>query len=486
LNQILPAFVFVVLAATCARAENESGIPITTSSERAREYYQQGLEMEDRLRAREARFFYEKAVAEDSTFALAYMNLAYAQPTAWGFLEKLNRAVALADSVSEGERLIILAAKAAYEGDPLRQRDYYQKLRELHPEDARVYNLLGTVCYGLQDYAEAIEYFQKAIAVRPDFSAPYNMLGYCYRALTKYEEAEQAFKKYVELIPDDPNPYDSYAELLMKMGKYALSIEYYQKALKIDPMFGASHVGIASNLNFMGRYAEAREQLQKYYHNAQDLVQQREALAGLALSYLDEGKTDSAWAYINQRIELARKNNDLLAVSRDQAAIGRVFLKNGDYNQAFSQFADALELIENSDLSAEVKDNSRRSFLVHEILVLAAKQDFAAATARADDYYRRIEAGGNPTFLRQAHELRGIIALAQEKYDAAVTELLQASLENPYNLYRLAQAYAGAGDKVKARESCRKAAECNVSNDFYLSLIRKDAEQLLAELSTGS
>jgi tetratricopeptide (TPR) repeat protein len=481
-SRVLIILLLLVWGAGNGHAGGDSKIPITTVSDQAREYYLQGRDMEERLRAREARLFYEKAVNEDSAFALAYLNLSFAQPTSLGFFDKFNRALALAPAVSEGERLMILAVKAANDGDPLKQRDFYQKLTELFPNDERAYNLLGTSYYGLQDYQQAIEQYTRAITINPEFSTPYNMLGYCYRALEKYVEAEKVFKKYVELIPDDPNPYDSYAELLMKMGDYARSIEFYQKALRVSPDFDASHIGIASNFNFLGQYQKAREQLQKCLNNAEDVGQRRRALSGIALSFLDEGQIDSALAYVNMELSLAKKENDALAQARDMITSGNILLKSGRHNEALTSFEGAVQIIGESNLGQELKENAQRGFLYNAALVLTAKGDFAAATARADDYYRRIEPTGNPYQVRLAHELRGIIALAEEKYDVAVTELLQANLENPYNCYRLALAHAGAGRKDQAREMCLKAANFNTTNDFNLALIRNDAKRLLIEL----
>lgn len=51
-------------------------VPITTSSEQARKLYLQGRDLAEKLRATDARKFYEQAVAADSNFALGYLGLA--------------------------------------------------------------------------------------------------------------------------------------------------------------------------------------------------------------------------------------------------------------------------------------------------------------------------------------------------------------------------------------------------------------------------
>ena len=58
-------------AGTFAQTAPASGkIPITTSSEEARALYLKGRDLAEKLRATDARRFYEQAVAKDKNFAL--------------------------------------------------------------------------------------------------------------------------------------------------------------------------------------------------------------------------------------------------------------------------------------------------------------------------------------------------------------------------------------------------------------------------------
>jgi len=242
-------FTFFVFLSGCAAATSDdtAKLPITTASEKARELYLQGRNLQEKLRALDARPYFQKAVAEDPDFALGYFSLAFTSTSTKEFFASLEKAVSLADAVSEGERWWILGAKAGTDGNPVKQRELFQKLAEKYPNDERCQNILGGHYFGQQQYNYAIEQYEKAIKINPEFSQPYNQLGYAYRFLEKYEDSERTFKKYIEVIPDDPNPYDSYAELLLKIGKFAASIENYRKALQQDPSFTASYLGIATS-----------------------------------------------------------------------------------------------------------------------------------------------------------------------------------------------------------------------------------------------
>ncbi len=474
---VLSIGVVLLLVSGCAKKEKDK-IPITSTSQQAREYFVQGRDLFERLQVQESRQYFEKAVAEDPNFAMGYLFLSFAQPTNKGFFENLDRAVALVDNASEGEQLWILGVEAGINAFAMQQRELYKKLAELYPNDERAHNLLGNNYFGQQEYELAIEAYQRATAIAPNFSPPYNQLGYAHRFLENYTEAEKAFRKYIELIPDDPNPYDSYAELLLKMGRYDESIENYKKALEFNPNFVASHLGIATNLNFKGQYDEARKQLQKLYDIARNDGERRAAHFATTVSYVDQGDMKKALEEQEKQYALAEKINDASAMAGDLVIMGDILRESGKYDQAQAKYQKAVEVIEASDLSEEVKDQTRRGFLFNASRVALGKKDFAAAKAKAEEYRKQVEPIGNPFQIRLAHQLAGMIALEEKEYDKALEELGQANQQNPYNFYRMALAYQGKGGLERAKELCLKAANFNAVNSLTQAYVRTKAQQL--------
>ncbi|PKK84378.1 MAG: hypothetical protein CVT49_03380 [candidate division Zixibacteria bacterium HGW-Zixibacteria-1] len=480
--QSLSLAILILLTAGIGISAQEGKIPITTSSETAREYFLKGQDLADKLRGNESREYFEKAVAEDPNFAMAYLNLAFVQPTAVGYFKMFDKARALADKVSEGERLQILATEAGNGGQSEKQMEYVQQLVKAYPNDERAYNLLGTTYFGRQEYAKAIEAYTQATKINPEFSPPYNQLGYAHRFLENYELAEKAFKKYLELIPDDPNPYDSYAELLLKMGRHEESIDYYNKALAINPQFVNSYIGIATDYNCMGKHNEARAQLNKMLESARDNGERRAALFGMVVSYVDEGLIDKALEVMQRQYALAEKDNDFPAMAGDHITIGNILLEQGLYDKAREHFDKAMLLIKESNLSDAVKENTARIYLYSTGHVDAMSGDLAAAKKKAAEFLAQAEKVKNVGQIRLAHELAGIIALQEKAYDVAVEELKQASPQNPYNCYRMMTALEGKGETEKAREMCNKACHFNSLNDLNYAFIKRKAEERLASM----
>jgi len=461
--------------------KDEGKIPITTSSDEALNYYLQGRALSDKYLNEESIKYYEKAIELDSNFAMAYLNLSFVQASTKGFLEHLDKAVALVDHVSEGERLQIMGWHALYiDAKPMKQREYFQKLVEAYPNDERSHYLFGLSYNGQQEWKPAIEAFKKATKIAPGFSPPYNFIGYAYMFLENYNEAEKAFKKYTELIVNDPNPHDSYAELLMKMGKYDKSIEHYKKALSLDPNFIFSYEGIASNLNYKKQHEEARKQLQKYYDKARNDSERGQACFAMAVSYVDEGNLDQALMELKNKYALDEKSNDAAAMSRDLNGMGNILQEMGSFDKAMAKFDKAVQVAEESNLSNEVKENFKRVYLYYAACVASMKKDFVSAKAKSEEYRKQAESIKNPNEIRFSHQLAGIIALEEKDYDKAIEELQLANQQNPYNLYRMALAYKSKGDKEKAIKLCTKAANFNALSNLNYAFIRNKAENLLA------
>ncbi len=464
------------LSADLAITADNGEIPITTGSQKAKEYYLQGCDLMDKLRPQEALQFFEKAIAEDPGFALAYLDLALVQSNANAFFESFNQAKALIGNVSEPERLLISGIAARASAEPMKERQIYKNLVELCPKDPRAYGSLGDNYYYQQEYKLAISTYIKAIKINPNYPAPYNQLGYSYKFLENYAEAKKAFWRYTKLIPNDPNPHDSFAELLLKIGKYGESISAYEKALSINPNFTTSYLGIATNLNLKGLHQQARSRLQKLYDTAINDDQRRAALLGKAISYVDQGDLEKAVSEMNKVYAIAERNNNVDAMANDIASIGDIFLEMGQYDKALAKYEQAKKIMDESDLSDELKNNAKRVYLYNTARVAFEKRDFESAKAKSNQHKLHVKSRFQ---IRLAHELEGMIALAEKDYGKAIEELKQSNLQDSYNLFRLARAYQGKGEKEQAKELYEKTVGFNELNSFNYGFVRHRARKAL-------
>ncbi len=461
-----------------ASSENAANrkIPNTTSSEEARKEFLQGRDLAERLLIQNSLQHFDKAIALDPNFALAHLNRANASPTAKEFFDHLNHAVSLADKASEGERLLILGTEAGSNGNPTKQKELLEKLVATYPNDERARFNLGGYYFGQQEFDSAIVHYRKATELAPTYSPAFNILGYALRQKENYTEAEQAFRKYIELIPNDPNPYDSLAELYLKMGKFDEAIAQYNKALGIDSNFVNSHLGIGAALMYQGKPAEAEAEFARITGKARSDGERRQALFALTVLAADGGKLDQALAEVDKQYALGEKTSDVANMSGDLQLKGNILLEMAKYDDAKQAFDRALKLTSDSSLSQPIKDNARLVNHFNLARVALGKNDLTTAKTEAEEFRKGAEANKNSFQIKQAHELAGMIAFAQKDYDQSIAELQQANQQNPFNLYRLCQAYQGKTDAGKAKEFCGKAANFNSLPQINYAFVRTKAK----------
>lgn len=471
-----------LLLSVGAMAADSEKIPITTRSDDARKEFLAGRQLFENLKRKASVPHFQKALNLDSDFAMAAAFLAQSEGSARGFFDNIEKAVRAAANASEGERETILGLQAGGAGKTEAQRNHYENAVRLYPSDERALTQLGTHYFVQQEYRKAAEYFTKAVTVNPGYPQAYNLLGYTHRFLGDFAAAENAFKKYTTLIPDDPNPFDSYAELLLKTGRLEESIAMYRKALTIDQNFTPSRIGVATALLYADRPAEARREMDVVLDKAQDDTDRRQAMFVATLSYVEEGNATAALKELKKQYALGEKINDAAAMAGDLVAMGTIELEAGNIGEAENLYAKSLQIVEKSALAEDVKALTRLGAHYNDAVIAAAKGDFMVAQKHAEELFRGAESRGNKNQIRLAHEAKGRIALAQEDYARTLTEMAEASQQNPYNLYRIALAHAGLGQNDKAKSFLKAAAEFSGLPQLNYALIRHKAKTMLTSM----
>lgn len=475
--------IIITLAIFSCGKPNSGKIPITSNSEKALEYYEQGTALAQKLRGQEAVYYYLKAIAEDKDFAFAYMQLALTQTTPKLVFKYFNKAKSLSENASEGEQLAILAIEAGFNNEREKQNEYYVELIEKYPNDEVLHNIYGNFLYSLPKYKAAIKHLKKALEINPELSQPYNMLGYAYRQLGNYEEAEKYFKQYIDIINDDPNPYDSYAELLLKKGEFEESIKFYRQALEIKPDFLASIIGISTNLTLLDRHEEACDELENIELLSTDPGELKRMHFAKAIVNVDFGNFERAIDELKQNISISKEIEDDVAIGQDLINLGVLYLMHDNYENALKYYEKSMEYFERSNISQELKYYMRRQLFVSAARVAWRQNDIE----KLHKYTKKYESSAKTTLnldeLRNVHELHGHINFLEENFIDAIVEYKQANQESPIILYLIGTAYEEVGDFNKAEELYKSAAYYNALNSLDYAYIRKHALARLAELN---
>ncbi|MGE5398996.1 MAG: tetratricopeptide repeat protein [Ignavibacteriales bacterium] len=457
-------------------------LQVTSSSIEAKELYLEAQKLIDELKLEEAIPVLGKAISLDENFALAHLLLAKVLREI-GDPDKAKlhqqKAMELADNVSEGESLWI-RYQNAYIFGPM--QDYIQlrnKLDSTFPNDRRIQYEIGSSYYFDGEMSKAVEYLEKSVRLDPGFAPAFNVLGYAYFKQKKDQEAEKALKRYIELQPNSPNPYDSYAELLLSQGKYDESIAQYQKALSIDPAFYSSLIGVGNNYIFMGEYDKARECYMKLFSNSKRRSDKYDALYNEAISYLYEGNTENALKAMDRYIRLAISDSNYFEASTAASRISFILSETGKTDEALKQNNVANDFLNNYQVPEADKRLRNEWLNLDKSYIMVKKGNLKEARMQLEISEKTMadEKGGDID--KYFNTVMGMLCLNEGNYDGALKYLSGGFTTAPENLYYTAQAYQKKGDNEKARACLDKILNSN-ENSVGLAIMRPRVKEMLS------
>ncbi len=222
---------------------------VSSSSPEAQMYLLRGKREIWEQNSFEARRYFELAVKQDSTFALAWYYLS-TTPTPIS-REKEARKFALAQAVkyasraTEREKFDIASADLGLRASLLKDlgreesgRDWESWLRvrtEIFPFDAEFRFWYGFQLAKSGKVTEGIAELERTLQLDPAFAQAYNTLGYCYVVKGEGEKAIQVLERYIKLQPGNRDPLSSMAECLLILGRYDEAIVKGENAVQISP-----------------------------------------------------------------------------------------------------------------------------------------------------------------------------------------------------------------------------------------------------------
>ena len=464
---------------SCSLGKQKAEIPVTTSSDEARQLFLQGRNLLDAAQPDAARSYFVQAVKLDAGCAQAHLALAEIASTEEQRSAALKRAVALANSVSEGERRMIIAVAAARNDNSNAQLNQYRELMDLYPDDGRARVLFGEFYERQGDYVNAIRFYEAAIELDPELSPAYRRLGDAHRARGRYRQAEGAFAEFVALNPSEPNAHSFLAELMMKTGRFEESIEHYERAVALDSGFRPARVGIGNNLIFLDRPEEALRTFQELYESAGGDAGRISALRWRAATHLHQEDHESALTELQAAYALAQESDDVAALTDLLELMADILLEGGQADAALSRYAESLAVLEDADVPETVKHIALTNHVYHQARVATAQREFTTAKLKLTEYRKSLRetAGARNRF----NEIFGLIALAEGNMEIAVRRLELSDLQDPRVTYWLALAYRDLGREEEARKNCRRAAEFNAPR-IEFAFVRAKARRLLEEI----
>ena len=235
------AGVLPVLAERCGAdlsSPIQSVTEVTTANSEAYKYYVAAGLAADRAEFRKRIELLEKAVALDSTFALAWFGLAKTHRAVGEYAatrESTEQAWRWRSRLTIQDRMRLGAWR-----DQLNYRvtDAIEVCRELHvrwPDDEKILKELSFALYYWRYHNECLEVTRQGMALYPDdrdFIFDYQML---LAFLGRPDEALEAVRDLVNRFPDNPNHWDELASRFIEAGFPDSAEVAIQRTLEMKP-----------------------------------------------------------------------------------------------------------------------------------------------------------------------------------------------------------------------------------------------------------
>jgi serine/threonine protein kinase/Tfp pilus assembly protein PilF len=229
---------------------------------------------------RKAIDYFQRAIAKDPSYALAYAGLA-------------DSYTGLGDA-----GLSAIPPKEAFSSANIA----VQKALEIDDNLAEAYASLGHLKMHDFDWVGAERSFMRAIELNPNYATTYHMCGFYYALMGRHHEAISYLKQALELDPVSLGIITDLGVIFYFAGQYDQAIRQYQKTLEMDPGFIRAYVTLGSAFGQKRMHKEAID----YFKKAMKLSGDRLKIAALGRAYALAGKKKEALGIIEELEELSQ------------------------------------------------------------------------------------------------------------------------------------------------------------------------------------
>jgi len=248
--------------------------------------------------------------------------------------QEAERAVALQPTSEEALRL--LGRVLMRQGDVEAGMAAYQKAVAIRPNSFSLHSDMGLALFNASRFADALGAFERAIGLSPNSSLALSQAGAASQALGDSAKALEYFDR-ANAIQPRAETFSSMGTIYYGQGDYAKAASAYEAALLVRPLGAVTHRNLGDAYTHLGRTTDARRAYQEAVTLAEAEVSvsptDARAIARLAVYTAKAGDAAGAMKRVEQAQALA-------------PADGQVQLRAGVVHALAGRTAQALDAIE--------------------------------------------------------------------------------------------------------------------------------------------
>lgn len=443
-HRSIPILFMALALGSCSRPPERT---ITTRSPEALRFYNDGVSAMERFYYAEAESLMERAMALDSTFALARARhaLLHMERDDHSIVRmEMERALSDGAKATRREQLYLRAWNhlAAYRYPE--EAAVLDTLTSEFPSEAEAWTGRGISFERERNIDAAIRMYSRALEADTAYARAAMLLGYAYSTAGNHERAITEMRRYIVLDPASADPRASLGDLLLRVGDYDGALEQYRASLDIRPDYWYSKQQIGTIYHTQGRLREAEEMylmsMRKF--TSDSVRQEANMLAVRAMLNQARGRYEDAVKGYRSAFALDSMNSS--------AAYGivRALMEMGDYPTASGVIGNIRKELERRNLlrtNAMVSYHVLRARLEHK----RGEEDQALLECDSAMAYTN-------QLTRAGVELqRAEILLAQGRFEEALEACdgaLAVNRSYPSALLTLTKIYSAMGDRAMTLE----------------------------------
>ncbi len=433
----------------------------------------------------------DKAIAIDPEFAAAYGWKAFAYES-WGyhaeFVTAIKKTYELIHRLKGRERYKYTAYYyMRIENDIPKAMAELQEYIRLYPEDIFAHHQLGTLYFlAFEDHEKSIEYMRFNIDNRIKMFYSYYVMAWAEMCLGDYEKAREVCELFIDEIGDHP-------EMRFSLSVYYLIRGEYDKALAdIEKAEEMGFVVTFWNDLLKGCIRQTKGDFSGAERHYRNMIASRDVLVGvrgreyLGVLALLQGRFQEAGSQFRQAIDLVEAAGDVANLSRLYAHLAYAGLRKGESEESLRACDKAVEY---GDRSID-PFNAIKLALHLKGLGQLAMGSSAAALETAEALKKASEADPSRLTMRRYLHLVGSIEMKEGNTASAIKSLEEAASLLPAQnqndlagfknslrrtLYHasLAEVYFQAGNMEKARQACETLIGLTIGRTHYGDLYVK-------------
>ena len=233
------------------------------------------------------------------------------------------------------EYALQLAEALRSSGKPDQAVPVYGEVLARNPKSIVAFENLALCLMSLGQAGKAAQMLERALDIAPENATLWDLLGTAWTEQNRFPNAIAAFQKAIQLDETVPEAHNSIGGVLLRRGDFARSEPALRKAIELEPNYAEAHNNLANLLSSTARFEEAR-----YHFEAALRIQPGNSGTryDFAIALARVNRTEEA----QRQLEMAIAANPNAAEAHE--LLGTLLAGKGDLARAIGQYREALRI----------------------------------------------------------------------------------------------------------------------------------------------